>query len=135
MAEFADVLAGVSQKARSKFRLGNVMGVAGNQIQFGLPNTFGLERCEAVKAEMEDALTAHFGQPVLIDLKLDTEATPPPVVEAPKPAAATPAPSVEEQAEAVGDLNELTDAGDTASTGLDRLTEAFPGAEIVEPRE
>ncbi len=135
MAEFADILAGVSQKVRSKFRLGQVLGVSGNQVQFGLPNSFGLERCEAVKAEMEDALSRHYGQAVVIDLQLDGGATPPPVVEAPKPAAEVPAPSVEEQAADVGDLSELTDAGDTASTGIDRLTEAFPGAEIVEPRE
>ncbi len=133
--EFGDILDSVSQKVRSKFRLGRVMGVSGNQVQFGLPNTFGLERCEAVKADMEEALSNHYGQPVVVELLLDSGSTPPPVVEAPKPAAAAPAPSVEEQAESVGDVSELADAGDTASTGIDRLTEAFPGAELVEPRD
>ena len=30
------------------------------------------------------------------------------------------------------DLHELEDANDVATTGIDRLTAAFPGAELIE---
>ena len=133
--DFPDILSSVSQKVRSKFRLGAVTGVDGNRVKFGLPNAFGLERCEAVNEEMEAAFSTHYGQPVAIDLHLDNDAKAPPVVEAQQAAPSTPAPSPEKQAEEVGDVSELANADNTASTGIDRLTEAFPGAEIVEPRE
>ncbi len=132
-ADYDELLASVSQKVRSKFRLGAVTGVNGSAVVFGLPNAFGLERCEAVKADMEAAFSTRYGQPVTIELQLD--GSPPPEPASAPQQAPAPAPVVEAEVEDVGDISELADASDAATSGIDRLTEAFPGAEIVEPRE
>ncbi len=133
--DFDELLASVSQKVRSKFRLGGVTAVNGSTVVFGFPNQFGMERCNEVKSDMEAAISQRYGQAVTIELQLD--GSPPPPAPSTPPEAPAPTAPVDTEAEAaeVGDVSELADASDAATSGIDRLTEAFPGAEIVEPRE
>jgi hypothetical protein len=68
---------------------------------------------------VEAVLAGHFGRPVPLRLVVDGEAAPPP-----KPVAS---PVVEEPV----DMSELTDAPSAPTSSIDRITEAFPGAELL----
>ncbi len=93
---------------------------------FALANAPTRDHCEKKRPEVEAALAAHFGRPVPLRLVTDVEAGgPPPAGAGP----AAPAPAAEDD-EAI-DVHALEDAPD-ATSGVDRLSEAFPGAELVE---
>jgi hypothetical protein len=81
------------------------------------------DQLEKRRPEVEAALAAHFGAPVPLQIVVDTAAAPAPVTA--EPAAAT-APEDDEI-----DVHALDDAP-PAGSGVDRLAEAFPGAELVE---
>jgi len=90
-------------------------------------------------------------QPVKVNLVVDTESAPPTDLakldQSPPPASTgsrgeaaaggpgatiSPQRQAEADAEAAINLDELTDAADASSQGIDRLTKAFPGSEILE---
>jgi hypothetical protein len=73
-----------------------------------------------VRGEVEAALAAHFGTPVPLRLVVEN-GTPPPD----EPPAAEPEIDI--------DPGELVDAGPAVTSVEDRLKEAFPGAQEVEP--
>lgn len=98
-----------------------------------MPNAHYQPRVEEVKGDVEAAIAAMFGASVVIDVVVDNDAAPPPGARrsAPEP---TPTPTApEDEAADVGDITELADASDIAASGVDRLTQAFPGATIVPP--
>lgn len=134
---FTALLDDVPQRVRARFRLGKFIGVDGDVASFGLPNAHVIPRCEEVKAEVETALAARFSRPITIALSVDTGQTTtsaPPTVSA----AMAPPPSegmTDVEPEDIGDISELKNAPDIASTGIDRLTQAFPGAEVVGPQD
>ena len=68
-----------------------------------------------------------------------TPAPAPPVGTAGRDAPSAPPASVvgddDEEGDLMIDLNELEDADDVAVSGLDRLTAAFPGAELIQTDE
>lgn len=109
--------------------------MTGANVVFGVPNAHYQPRVEEVKASVEQAILAMFGASVSIDVVVDGDAPPPPGNRSTAPAPATPAaPANSEQEIAdVGDVNELVDAPDIAASGVDRITQAFPGATIVPP--
>ena len=121
------VLGGLPQKARVRLAGGRWVDVDGAAAVFGLPNQHHLRRCEEVRAEAEAALQAHFGRPVPIRLVIDDEASPP----AATSATGSPLPPDQADEEPL-DPAELVDAGDVAGRGIDRITELFPGAELVD---
>jgi hypothetical protein len=86
---------------------------------FALPTAPHRAKCEERRPEVEGVLAAHFGRPVRLQLVVDGESAP-----AAKPA---PPPVVEEPV----DMSELTDAPSAPSSSIDRITEAFPGAELL----
>ena len=93
---------------------------------FALPASMPVTKCEQYRAEVEAALARQFGRPVPIRLRTDKEPERKPV--------ASDYPSFEDE---VYDPSELVDAppGDAPATGVDRLVEAFPGAELMEERD
>jgi DNA polymerase-3 subunit gamma/tau len=109
------VLAGLPLKVRSKWRGGRFVQGSDGIARFAVPNDWHLRECESGRGVVEAALGAHFGRPVAITL----------VVEGDAPAADT--------TDEVIDLDELVDAPD-AATGVDRLLEVFPGAELHEDK-
>ena len=128
---FADQLDGVRQKVRVRFKGGRVLGVEGSTVTFGVPTAIHRDRCDEVKAEIEEAFSGHFGQPVTISVVVDGEA-PPPTMD---PAKIQTKP-IEEITpdEEVGPVEDLIDATEESASGLERLTNAFPGSTLVEPQ-
>jgi DNA polymerase III subunit gamma/tau len=152
------VLPALSGRARARFNAGSFTAVA-EDAEFALPNPIHRDRCEELRPEVEAALATHFGRPVPMRLIVSGDAgagsapvsvpavddTPAPAAERPKPPpraqrAAAPAPEREPDPEPfddydphddVADIADLEDA-DVATNSVDRLTELFPGAQVVE---
>jgi DNA polymerase-3 subunit gamma/tau len=99
---------------------------------YALANAPTRDHCEKKRAEVEGALATHFGRPVPLRLVTDADlgGPGPERPSAPVAPAARAAASADEQDE-IGDVHALEDAP-TAATGVERLAEAFPGAELVE---
>jgi hypothetical protein len=119
------------QKVRSRWN-GRFLEVTPEGALYGLPNAITCDRCEEGRAEVEAALAAHFGRPVPVRLVVDDKSAPPP--DALDPALLRREESaidVDAELEAIGPVDELEDAG-SAADGVSRLSEAFPGAELVE---
>lgn len=97
-----------------------------------------LERAEKSRAEVESALSAQLGRAV--KLSLTVAAAPGSAGRGTKGrgatagAAPTDAPP-DDLDEDIPDVNELEDAPDVASSGIDRLTQAFPGAQVLDQDE
>ena len=139
----------LEQRARVRLKVGRVVGVSGDTVQFGLPNKIHRDRAEEVAPELVAALSSALNQPVKVVLVVDTESaaptdlakldpTPPPSSAGPSGDSRSGIPTSnnnqQEQAEAEAAINldELTDASDATGQGIDRLTKAFPGSEILE---
>ncbi len=136
------------------------MGAEGGKAVFGLPNDTHRERCEAIRGDVEPALTEYFGLPVVLSLVVESEAggrgesapragtaTPPetgggtragaglgiptPLVQTSPPPGGTPADD-----EDAGDLASFRDGELGAEVTVNkpaeaRVLEAFPGAEEI----
>ncbi len=107
----------------------------GSVARFGLPSAVHAQKCEEMRPEVEAILTEHFGAPITLELVVDDAPAPAAAPTRPAPAAREPAPEPlpepEEIAE-IGDIAELDDAPADDRTGIDRLAEAFPGAELFQ---
>jgi DNA polymerase III subunit gamma/tau len=91
---------------------------------YALPSTTPLAKGEQYRAEVEAALARHFGRPVPLKLIADK-----PEVDRSRPTTSDAGPYEEE----VYDPAELVDAPpENARTGMDKLVEAFPGAELLD---
>ncbi len=124
----------LEQKVRTRFRSGGrFLSVDGGVATFGVNNSHYQPRVEEVKAAVEHAIQAMFGAAVRIDVVVDGDPTPPPGTRNAAPdTSSTPADPEAEIAE-VGDVAELADASDIAASGVERITQAFPGATVVPP--
>ena len=134
------VLSALRPAVKARFAAGRFMTVDDAGAVFGLPNQAHRDKCDERRGDVEAALADHFGQPIPLRLVVDDDsggAEPAPGPDA-GTAAAPPVPDpgvVEDEAASI-DPAELVDAPSTASGGgLDKLTEAFPGAELVEEEE
>lgn len=129
------LLDGLEQRVRTRFKSGRFLSIDGNTAVFGVPNAHYQPRVEEVKAAVEQAIHSMFGANVVINVIVDGEAPPPPGNRSTAPAPATPAvvANSEEELAEVGDVDELDNAPATAASGVDRITQAFPGATIVPP--
>ncbi len=124
--EVRSTLAG---RAKSRFSGGRFISSDADVVVFGLPNAIHRDRCQECVPDVEAALTAHFGRALKVELVVDDNAV------APTPRAAEPsAQKTRPKAEAdeVVDLDALTDAEGDAASGVDLLTDAFPGAAFVD---
>jgi DNA polymerase-3 subunit gamma/tau len=136
------VLAGLPTKVRNRFQGGRFLEVEDQVAAYAVESQKHAERCEQVRGEVESALGTHFGRPVPVRLVVEgapadgggagSGAAPVPTDSGAAPAPAAPEPLEDEAI----DPNELTDASDAATSGLDLVTEAFPGAEVLpDPEE
>jgi hypothetical protein len=115
------VLAGLRGRAKALFAVGRFLAVENGAAVFALPNAAHRDQCVPIKADVEQALAAHFGRPIPLQLVADQL----PVDDAgPFDDAASFDPS---------EMRELRDAPKAApSTPADRVKSAFPGAEEVD---
>ena len=113
----------LSSVSRGRFSTGRFVDVVEGSAVLALPNPIMRDKCEEKRPELERVLALHFGRPVPVRLTVD------PSVGAEGGGAAT-RPGDAEHEDHI-DLDDLVDAPGDARTGIDRLTEAFPGAEVL----
>ncbi|MEN3272963.1 MAG: polymerase subunit gamma/tau [Actinomycetota bacterium] len=123
------VLPKLRPTVKAKFAAGRFLSVGDGRAVYALPGAGLLEKASDVKGAVEAALAEHFGHPVPLDLVVDPGGAPPVDDDEPaRPKSAAKEPEPEEEP----DLEGLTDAPDDPRTGIDHLSAAFPGSEIVE---
>jgi DNA polymerase-3 subunit gamma/tau len=137
------VLARLKGVAKAIYTAGRFVDVRDGAAVFALANAPTRDRAERVRADVEAALAQQFGRPVPLTLVDESGAGPSgggrarpaqrqaAPAEAP-PRAPDPAPSSGPEHDEAVDVSQLRDANDVAATGVERLTKAFPGAEVVE---
>jgi DNA polymerase-3 subunit gamma/tau len=129
--------------AKAIYSTGRFVGVEAGAAVFALANAPTRDRAERVRADVEAALAARFGRPIrlrLVDEQSVTTTAPADGSGAARPADGPARHSADEPAstdadddeEEIVDVSELVEATDVVTTGVDRLTEAFPGATLVE---
>jgi hypothetical protein len=107
---------------------GRFLAPADGCAVYAVPDQGLLGRAEPGRAEVEAALTAHFGRPIPLRLVLDDGSVAPVT---PDTVASGPDPTGEmEEAEDI-DLSDLEDAPGEVLSPEQRLLDAFPGAEEV----
>jgi len=67
------VLDNLPQKARARFRVGRFTEVESGVAVFALPNPIHKDRCEELRSDVEQVLSAHFGAKVRIKLVVEAE--------------------------------------------------------------
>ena len=118
------ILDQLSRRAKVRFQVGRFVSTEGGAAVFALPNAVHRDRCEEARAEVEQALSAHFGRRIPLRLVVDQQPT--------RRSAADTAPAPEAPEEDV-DLGDLRDAPPGAlASPLDHVMEAFKGAQVVE---
>jgi hypothetical protein len=131
-----ELLAKIPRGAKARYAAGRFVEVGDRGAVFAVPNAAHAEKCEEFRNDVERVLAEHFGRTVPLTIIVESTAPTPPA--APAPAAPAPAPAKkaappepEPEHEAVVDVHELDDAPPDNRTGVDQLTEAFPGAELL----
>ena len=109
-----------------------MLGVTGDRVRFGVPNSIHRDRCDDVKDEVEGALSEHFGRPVTMEVVVDDNSAPPPDLAKLEPRTPPPTDDHDATVEDIGPVEDLADANDQATGGVDRLTKAFPGSKVIE---
>jgi DNA polymerase-3 subunit gamma/tau len=122
------LLALLPRGAKPRFAGGRFVAVDEQGAHFALPNEPHRRRCEEMRADVERVLAEHFGRPVPLVLEVDGGAPPSPASE---PA---PEPVLEDPID-IAEVHALEDAPADSRTGVDRLSEAFPGAELFQEEE
>jgi DNA polymerase III subunit gamma/tau len=127
------VLQSTEQKLRARFVASRVVGIDGNVIQVAVPNDRVRQRCEDVRLSAESALSGALGGAVKVRIDVDPAGAAPPT---PPRGATPPPPPDDDEADLPADFAEVAQLDD-AATGpddpVDRFTEVFPGATLVEP--
>jgi DNA polymerase-3 subunit gamma/tau len=142
-----DILPRLRPKVRAIYQAGRFVGTDGPDALLALPNEAHIAHAEPLRAEVVEALSRRFGQPVGVRLVAEAAATPrAPAGPAPRRGRRTPeVPAVPTEGEDLAeDLAEemVDDAGlepapaperspSSADVIEGRLLEAFPGAEEV----
>jgi DNA polymerase-3 subunit gamma/tau len=124
----ASILASLPPRAKAFFSGGRFIEVTDRGAVFGLPNAIHMQKCENGRADVEAALSAHFGRRVPLRLAVDDDSPP---AAGPAPGA-PPAPIPVAEHDEI-DPAELVDATDVGTSSVDRVRELFPGAELVDP--
>jgi hypothetical protein len=107
---------------KALFAAGRFVSADENGAVFALPTVPHRQKCEERRKDVETALATHFGRPIPLTLVVDGETT---ATAAAGPPASTPA---DEDV----DPDELVDAPSAPPrSSIDRLTQAFPGAELL----
>jgi hypothetical protein len=108
---------------KALYNAGRFIAVEEGLAVFAVPNEVHLQRCRQKQPEVDAVLVAHFGRPIPLRLVIDDGRT-----------AVDPGsdPADGETDPETIDVAELVDADDEPRSHVDRLTQAFPGAELIE---
>ena len=137
------VLPALKAVARAVYAGGRFLGVDGTVATFALTAPM-MDRATRAQREVEAALSAELGASVSLRLVVDDASSPAPKGSSSRTSSSRTAPTAPREQPDAGrsepppeehepvDLSELTDATDVAASGVEKLTQAFPGAVIVE---
>jgi len=115
------VLPQLKGMVKALFAAGRFVSADEKGAVFALPTAPHRQKCEEKRKDVEAALAAHYGRPIPLTLVVDGGESAAPAT------AATSSPADEDV-----DLTELVDAPAAPPTSsIDRLTQAFPGAELL----
>jgi DNA polymerase-3 subunit gamma/tau len=133
------ILQSLPARAKARYASGRFVAVDEQGAHFALPNAAHREQCVEQQADVEKALSDHFGTKVTLVLHVDDTGAPPAAGPGTSPAASTrsagaapppPAPPADEVDYV--DPSEMEDTStDQASAAQARLLQAFPGASEV----
>ncbi|MCU1352462.1 MAG: polymerase subunit gamma/tau, partial [Acidimicrobiales bacterium] len=115
--------------ARAMFSAGRVTDVTAGEVVLAFPNDAHRQKCERKKPEVERVLSDHLGRPYRLRLVADDN------VAGPADAPARDRVPEPEPEPLGSDVHELEDAPPAPVVGVDALTAAFPGAELIEHDE
>ncbi|MGI9030013.1 MAG: DNA polymerase III subunit gamma/tau [Ilumatobacteraceae bacterium] len=116
---------------RALFTPVDVVGIDGDRVAMATPNETHRTKCEEHRGAVEAAWAAVAARTVSVQLGVG--GVPPSDAPAPNGPPAPGDPHGRHDLEDLDDLHDLTDAGPVPSA-LDRLAQAFPGAEVIEGR-
>jgi len=121
-----ELLPKLSKKARARFSAGRPVSVDENGVTIALPNEPHLRRCSELLGEVEASIKNTFGVAVPVLLSADgssaSSISPPNPAKPPKP--------IKNDEDL--DFSGLVEADPNSGSAVERLSQAFPGAEIVE---
>jgi hypothetical protein len=131
------ILRSLSARAKALFSGGRFVSVDEAGAHFALPNAAHRDRCLDLAAQVEAALTQHFGTPIRLVLEVDGGPDgAPPAAAAPRGGPPDTSPAGDGDYADEVDLEDIraatTTDTDQASEAEARLLEAFPGASEVE---
>jgi|ETNmetMinimDraft_28_1059901.scaffolds.fasta_scaffold00290_6 DNA polymerase-3 subunit gamma/tau len=118
-----DLLDRLGRKARARFSAARFVSVEDGTAVMALPNEPHMRRCEDMRSELEQVISDRFGGPVPVRLVVDGNV----------PAPATPRAATTPEAEESVDLDGLVEADVSEGSAVEKLTQAFPGASLVDP--
>ncbi len=113
-----NVLPQLKGMAKALFAAGRFVSSDDDAAVLALPTAPHKQKCDERRKEVEAALAAHFGRPIPLRLVVDT-------------GEAAPASTARSVPDEIVDVSELIDAPSAPTTSIDRLTQAFPGAELL----
>jgi DNA polymerase-3 subunit gamma/tau len=133
------ILQSLPARAKARYASGRFVAVDEQGAHFALPNAAHREQCVEQQADVEKALSDHFGTKVTLVLHVDDTGSPPAAGPGPSPAAssrsagaASPPPVPPADEVDYVDPSEMEDTStDQASAAQARLLQAFPGASEV----
>lgn len=115
---------------KALFSNGRVVGTEGAQVVFALENPPTRDRAEKYRGAVEATLSDRLGVPVTIRLVAEGDVGGGGLAE-PATAAAVEAAEAAAESEIIAELDDL-EVADVAVSGIDKLTQAFPGATLVD---
>lgn len=133
------VLPRLSGLTKAMFSVGHFVDLASGRegtLQFAVPNEVHREKSRQKLPEVEAALSSQLGHPVKLELVVDGAPAPQRSGDAgPSRAPRREDPQIEARREAdeIGPIDELDDAPADDRSATQRVIDAFPGAEIIDP--
>ncbi len=128
------VLPSLGGLAKAMYSVGRFTEVAGSTATLALPNEVHRQKCEQKRTEVEAALSRRIGRPIHLQLVTDRSGAVA-GTEPPGDSDRSAAHQIEPEDDfdlGGGDVHDLDDAPNAPSGGIDALTQAFPGSELVE---
>ena len=116
----------LSKKARARFSAGKPVSVDQNGVTIALPNEPHLKRCSELVGEVEAAIKNTFSISVPVLLSVDGSS----ISSIPSTNPVKPPKPIDNDEDL--DPSDFVEADPNSGSAVERLSQAFPGAEIVE---
>jgi len=125
----------LSGRVRSRFAAGHFVDSTADSAMFGLPNPVHRDRCQEERSEVDQALAAHFGRPIPLELVVDLVEEEPSFFASPPSGGAGAVAEVADagpEEEEIVDVHDLVDATGDIPSAQDRVMNTFEGSTLLE---